>query len=69
MKPASPLDSATRRSAAQDFNFAWGATLPLELDAPRAGAGPAPFREPIHGLVTREVDAPELFERFFATPG
>lgn len=69
MKPTSPLDSPARRSAAQDFNFAWGATLPLELDTAPAGLRPAPFHEPIRGLVTCEVDAPELFNRFFATPG
>lgn len=49
-------------TAAQEFNAAWGVTMPAEL-AP--ASGPAPYREAIRGLVTREVHEPEVFKLFF----
>lgn len=52
-----------RRVSAAEFNAAWGATLPATLDA--AATPASPFREPIQGLVTREVDEPELFQVYF----
>ncbi|MEO8154753.1 MAG: hypothetical protein ABI605_16940 [Rhizobacter sp.] len=50
------------RTQAIDFNTAWGVTMPAHLDITPQ---PAPFRETIRGLVTREVDEPELFKHFF----
>ena len=50
------------RTQAADFNTAWGVTMPAHLDTTPQ---PAPFRETIRGLVTREVDEPELFKHFF----
>ncbi len=56
--PAQPM----LRAQASDFNTAWGVTMPAHLDTtPQA----APFRETIRGLVTREVNEPELFKQFF----
>ena len=50
------------RTQASDFNTAWGVTMPAHLDtAPQ----PTPYRETIRGLVTREVNEPELFKQFF----
>jgi hypothetical protein len=50
------------RAQAADFNTAWGVTMPAHFDTT---AQAAPFREAIRGLVTREVDEPELFKHFF----
>jgi hypothetical protein len=47
---------------ATDFNTAWGVTMPAHLDTVPQ---PAMFEEAISGLVTREVDEPELFKHFF----
>ncbi len=60
MRPAAP--TPTLRAQAADFNTAWGVTMPAHLDTTPQ---PAPFRETIRGLVTREVDEPELFKHFF----
>ncbi len=50
------------RTQASDFNTAWGVTMPAHLDpTPQQ----APYRETIRGLVTREMNAPELFKQFF----
>ena len=50
------------RTQASDFNTAWGVTMPAHLDTtPQA----TPYRETIRGLVTREVNEPELFKQFF----
>jgi hypothetical protein len=58
MRPAMPA----LRAKAGDFNTAWGVTMPAHLDtAPQ----PAPFRETIRGLATREMNEPELFKHFF----
>lgn len=63
MKTLHPAtDLSARRNAAMEFNSAWGVTMPADL-APLPT--PTPFREPIRGLVTREVNEPELFEHFF----
>lgn len=51
-----------RRNAAQDFNSAWGVTLPAELVPVQQAA---PYHEAIRGLVTREVNEPELLKLFF----
>lgn len=50
------------RAQAADFNAAWGVTMPAHLDTT---AQATPYREAIRGLVTREVDEPELFKHFF----
>lgn len=55
-------DKPAARTAAMEFNTAWGATQPAALDG---SPTPPPFREAIQGLVTREVDEPELFRQFF----
>lgn len=55
-------DALARRNPAQDFNTAWGVTLPADL---ATAPTPAPLREAIRGLVMREVDEPELFKQFF----
>ena len=50
------------RTQVSDFNTAWGVTMPAHLDtAPQT----APYRETIRGLVTREVNEPDLFKQFF----
>jgi hypothetical protein len=54
-------DALARRNAAQDFNNAWGATMPADLAVQQT----APYHEAIRGLVTREVDEPELLKLFF----
>lgn len=62
MNTANAYEMIARRNAAQEFNTAWGVTMPAELVAlPQ----PAAYHEPIRGLVTREVDEPELFKLFF----
>ncbi len=56
--PAQPM----LRTQVSDFNTAWGVTMPAHLDtAPQT----APYRETIRGLVTREMNEPELFKQFF----
>ncbi len=55
-------DPTAHRNAAQEFNAAWGVTMPAELGPM---PGPAPYREAIRGLVTREVHEPEVFRLFF----
>ncbi|MBT9524671.1 MAG: hypothetical protein IV105_05380 [Rhizobacter sp.] len=50
------------RTQVSDFNTAWGVTMPAHLDTP---AQAAPYREAIRGLVTREVNEPDLFKQFF----
>ena len=62
MNTQSPRDALARRNTAQDFNSAWGVTMPADLVAAQQ---PTPYRETIRGLVTREVDEPELFKLFF----
>jgi hypothetical protein len=62
MNTANAYDLIARRNAAQDFNTAWGVTMPADLVAVQP---PTPYHEPIRGLVTREVDEPELFKLFF----
>lgn len=63
MNTARPTaDATTRRTAAMEFNSAWGVTLPADLASLPA---PAPFCETIRGLVTREVNEPELFKLYF----
>ena len=64
MRPmdAQPSAMPALRAQAADFNTAWGVTMPAHLDITPQ---PAPFRETIRGLVTREVDEPELFKHFF----
>lgn len=50
------------RTQVSDFNSAWGVTMPAHFDTtPQA----TPFHEAIRGLVTREVNEPELFKQFF----
>ena len=62
MNTATAYDMITRRTAAQEFNTAWGVTMPADLmTAPQ----PEAYQERIRGLVTREVDEPELFKLFF----
>lgn len=61
MNTATAYDLIAQRHAAQDFNTAWGVTMPADL----AAAQPEPYHEPIRGLVTREVNEPELFKLFF----
>ncbi len=56
--PAQPM----LRTAVSDFNTAWGVTMPADLDTTPQ---PAPYRETIRGLVTREMNEPELFKQFF----
>ena len=56
--PAQPM----LRTQVSDFNTAWGVTMPAHLDTtPQA----TPYRETIRGLVTREVNEPDLFKQFF----
>jgi hypothetical protein len=50
------------RAQAAEFNTAWGVTMPAHLDTTPQ---PAPFREAIRGLVTREMNEPDLFREFF----
>ena len=62
MNTATAYDMSARRNAAQEFNTAWGVTMPADLLAvPTAEV----YQEPIRGLVTREVNEPELFKLFF----
>jgi len=60
LRPAAAVP--VHRSEATDFNSAWGVTMPAHLDTVRRSA---PFHEAISGLVTREMDEPELFKHFF----
>jgi hypothetical protein len=65
MKPMDMRPAASKpmpRTEAMEFNSAWGVTMPAHLDA---SPEPTPFRETIRGLVTREMDEPELFKHFF----
>ncbi|MBL0729099.1 hypothetical protein [Piscinibacter sp. HJYY11] len=62
MNTANAYEMIARRNAAQEFNTAWGVTMPADLVTAHQ---PAPYHEPIRGLVTREVDEPELFKLFF----
>ena len=62
MNTATAYDMITRRTAAQEFNTAWGVTMPADLMTASASEA---YQEPIRGLVTREVDEPELFKLFF----
>jgi hypothetical protein len=62
MNTATAYDTIARRNAAQDFNTAWGVTMPADLMTVPAPEG---YQEPIRGLVTREVNEPELFKLFF----
>jgi len=57
-RPAQPM----LRTQASDFNTAWGVTMPAHLDTTPQ---PTPFRETIRGLVTREMNEPDLFKQFF----
>ncbi len=59
LRPAMP----SLRMQAADFNSAWGVTMPAHLveDLPE----PRPYHETIRGLVTCEVDEPDLFRQFF----
>ena len=50
------------RTEASDFNTAWGVTMPAHLDTTPQ---PEPYRETIRGLVTREMNEPDLFKQFF----
>jgi hypothetical protein len=52
-----------QHNSAQDFNTAWRVTMPAELVTVQASA--AQYHEPIRGLVTREVNEPELLKLFF----
>ncbi|HEY0820729.1 MAG TPA: hypothetical protein VGD46_18220 [Rhizobacter sp.] len=61
MNTATAYDLIARRNTAQEFNTAWGVTMPADL-LPQQ---PASYHEPIRGLVTREVNEPELFKLFF----
>jgi len=60
MHPAPPRPAP--RTEASDFNSAWGVTMPADLDT---SPQPTPFRETSRGLVTREMNEPELFKHFF----
>jgi hypothetical protein len=62
MNTPTPRDALARRTAAQDFNSAWGITMPADLVATQQVT---PYHEAIRGLVTREVDEPELLKLFF----
>lgn len=62
MNTATAYDLIARRNAAQEFNTAWGVTMPADLATLQQNA---PYHEPIRGLVTREVNEPELFKLFF----
>lgn len=44
------------------FGTSWENTMPASLDSQMP---PDPFRETLHGLVTREVREPEVFEFLF----
>jgi hypothetical protein len=60
-----PMQAQTEpmlRAQAAEFNTAWGVTMPAHLDMTPQ---PAPFRETIRGLVTREMNEPDLFKQFF----
>ncbi len=44
----------------------WGITVPAALQHyPQAAAEPVPYHEAIRGLMTREMNEPELFKHFF----
>jgi hypothetical protein len=62
MNTANAYDLIARRNAAQDFNTAWGVTMPADLVTASQSES---YQEPIRGLVTREVNEPELFKLFF----
>lgn len=62
MNPPNAHDALARRTSAQDFNTAWGVTMPADLVTPLQAT---PYHEAIRGLVMREVNEPELFKRFF----
>lgn len=62
------LPSLAARVRARDATFAsspaWDATRPAALEAPTV---PMPFREPLQGVVMREVNEPDLFRHFFGS--
>lgn len=63
---ADELHKRLRRDFADSSAFgssAWDATMPASLEPVFE---PEPFREPIHGLATREVRDRDLFRHFFA---
>jgi hypothetical protein len=61
--PAARMSTADlQRIQAAQFNSAWGVTMPAQFDTTPQ---PTPFREAICGLVTREVNEPELLKLFF----
>ncbi len=62
MNTSTAYDLIAQRNTAQDFNTAWGVTMPADLAAVQPTT---PYHEPIRGLVTREVNEPELFKLFF----
>jgi hypothetical protein len=56
-------DSAFGMSSS--FGSPWDNTMPAALDpAPMS----QPFREPLEGLVTREINEPDVFHHFFGSP-
>lgn len=60
--PSSVNNAVTPPKDVQEFNSAWGVTMPADLvAAPQV----TPFREAISGLDTREVLEPEVFRHFF----
>jgi hypothetical protein len=58
--PRGANDSAF--GAASAFQSPWDATMPASLDA---GPESQPFREPLDGMVMREVNEPDVFRHFF----
>ncbi|HZE91565.1 MAG TPA: hypothetical protein VE029_07645 [Rhizobacter sp.] len=56
------LAGQTVRGAANQGAAAWSVTLPATLDTLEQST---PFREPMRGLVMREVNEPDVFRHFF----
>jgi len=55
-------DPMRRRADAVGQNSAWDNTMPADL---LSIAPTQPFRETLNGLVTREVNEPDVFRHFF----
>ncbi len=60
--PAAANTGTRCAEAEADPAAAWGITMPAGLDMP---VQPSPFREPLRGMVMREVTEPEVFRFFF----
>ena len=62
LRPIAMPKAIDQARATQHFNAAWNNTMPAHLvETPP----PAPFSEPLAGMVMREMNEPDLFKHFF----